>query len=648
MQGDDETLREALFELKVLREREAEALRESNALLKGLSSITDAARPAEALTRLLRSIEGSLGCDLVALIAGAHGAAEIREATDSTLAGLSFPAAPLRLRRPIRAADAATLTWWPAMPAPLQRFSALLIVPISLPDGEAGAILCLTGEHAGFSPDDQNLLSRLAILAAQALATLSLSERNALLAGVIAGSSASVVVADARSPETPLVYVNDAFVALSGYARAEVLGRNCRFLSAEEADSPERLRLRHCVATRSNGTFELRNRKRDGSFFWNRLTLFAVGEPGEPPRYLVATQVDITAERAAADERDLAQRRLTAALSATSEGFLLLDPHGTIVLANARYRTFFEADAAPFLPGVRFAEAWRARLLAIGYPEADAAEGARHRQDRLFGGEQNREETLPDGRVLQVSDRATSDGGAVSIATDITARVATERILAQRAAAMDATEDGIAVTDEAGRFTYMNPSHLAMFGYEREGEVLGRHWTTLYDAEKAEYLTRVGMPEIRRSGAWRTEITGRSRSGAEVEQEVSLSYLPGIGLVCVSRDISERRQNERERARLRDQLQSAQRQEAIGQLAAGVAHDFNNLLSVITTSTSLAEGDLEEGREVQSHLQRVQAAARNASRLVRRLLHLGGRPSEIRAVDLGAAMGEAADLLRAG
>ncbi|MEM9147824.1 MAG: PAS domain S-box protein [Pseudomonadota bacterium] len=646
--ADDETLREALIELAALRSREAASLRVSNAIIDGLAAITAAEGPG-ALNDLLGSIRTSLACEHVAFVSsGPGGTARISHATWAPVSDAQFPAALLRARKTLRVVDTAKLPWWTETPEPLRAMRSALSTPIALPGIDDSAVLCCANTVEHFGPEDKPLLVRLAALAAQALRSLSISQRNRLLAGVIDGASASVVIADARSEGTPLIYVNAAFEELSGYAAADVLGRNCRFLSAEPSDSPERSRLREAVRARKVGTFSLRNRRRDGSIFWNRLSLYPIGGPDGSTDYLVATQVDITAERLADEARAEAEFRMSAALSATSEGFLLLNPAGRIVFANARFREFFEAKDADWGAGVSFEAAWSAHLRAQGTDPEAAKQAARARRDAIMHGGENREERLPDGRILLLNDRALSDGGAVSIATDITSLKATEQMLAQRAAAIDATEDGIAVTDEVGRFVYMNVAHLRMFGYRDQIEVLGRPWSILYAPAQAAFIERVGMPALAETGTWRSELVGRTRDGAEVDQEVSLTKLPGIGIVCVTRNIAERRKGERERAALRERLHAAQRQEAIGQLASGVAHDFNNLMSVVSASAALIEGDLPDAHPARTHVERVLAAVGQASTLVRQLLESGKGAGEHRPFDLVRAAREAHDLLRAG
>lgn len=162
-----------------------------------------------------------------------------------------------------------------------------------------------------------------------ALDAIRIEDQLELLSGVVGGSSASISIADASDESLPLVYVNEAFEILSGYTRAEVLGQNCRFLSAEPPGSPERVRLREAIAARYPGVFELRNKRADGVVFWNRLSLYPI-DLSSGRSYLVATQEDISAEREAQEDRDSARGQLLSALAGTREGFLLLDKYGVV------------------------------------------------------------------------------------------------------------------------------------------------------------------------------------------------------------------------------------------------------------------------------------------------------------------------------
>jgi len=113
------------------------------------------------------------------------------------------------------------------------------------------------------------------------------------------------------------------------------------------------------------------------------------------------------------------------------------------------------------------------------------------------------------------------------------------------------------------------------------------------------------------------------------------------------KDITDLRQAEEERAALQEQLQQAQKMEAIGQLAGGVAHDFNNLLTVIKAYSQLALLQLEEGDPLKSALEEVDKAADKAANLTRQLLAFSRRQvMEFRVLDLNEVVRGMEKMLR--
>jgi PAS domain S-box-containing protein len=223
-------------------------------------------------------------------------------------------------------------------------------------------------------------------------------------------------------------------------------------------------------------------------------------------------------------------------------------------------------------------------------------------------------------------------------------RDTTRETLAEQVAAIEASSDGFAVTDAIGQFVWMNRSHAEMFGFADPAEPIGQHWSTLYDEAAREQLDRVAFPILTAEGQWRGEAIGRRRDGSAIRQEVSLSLRANGGIVCVTRDIGERRQAERELARLREQLLVSQRQEIVGQLASGIAHDFNNLIAAIAGSASLIVADPGQGARRQA--ERIEAAAASAASLVAKMLSLGARNPERDDIDLVAKIRSVDELLR--
>jgi two-component system, cell cycle sensor histidine kinase and response regulator CckA len=641
----EERLRETLLALRDAQAREAVALRHSNALVDGLEGISRASSPEEALDALLQSACQTIGADVAALlVSDGEGAVRVDRATDHGLIGLGFRATGDLLRKSRRIVDpAARIAGDGPLPASLA--GSLLLAPIVIPGRPAVAFICGNGHARHFQATDLVLLKRLARLAIQPMTAAELGERNALLAAVIGGSDAGMAIADARALDRPIIYANDAFYRLTGYSSDEVIGQNCRFLTAEPTHSPERVRLREHVRDARSGSFIVRNRRKDGSEFLNQLSLNVVADPDGSPRYLVVTQTDVTEARAAEQERNAARARMETALSLAKSGFLIVDTAGRVAIVNAGWTRFFPASDPDWVLGADFRACWRSHLERQGVPAAEAAELAEARLARMLAGSEPEERRGADGRVGLVAERPLPDGGAVATITDITAQKATEERLADQLYAFEVCQDGIAITDPDGCFSYMNQAHAGLFGFSTPSELNGRSWATLYRADDVAFLENHVFPVLMREGNWRGELNGLSRDGATVAQEVSLSLRPNGGLVCVTRDVSARQEAEREQVRLREQLNAAQRQEAIGQLATGIAHDFNNVLAAISGSASLLLDRADPA--LVPHVARIQAAAGTAASLVEKMLFLGARRPHRKAADLREIVHAASELLRA-
>lgn len=92
----------------------------------------------------------------------------------------------------------------------------------------------------------------------------------------------------------PLVYVNGGFERMTGYSKDEVIGKNCRFLQGEETDKNQVDKIRNAISNNQHCTVEFVNYRKDGTKFWNRLTVSPVSKPSDEIRYYVGVQSDIT------------------------------------------------------------------------------------------------------------------------------------------------------------------------------------------------------------------------------------------------------------------------------------------------------------------------------------------------------------------
>lgn len=110
--------------------------------------------------------------------------------------------------------------------------------------------------------------------------------------------SAAIVVTDSRAPGEPIVFCNEAFLQLVGYARDEVMGLNPRFMQGAATDPAAVAELRAAVRERRATSVEILNYRKDGSPFWNAVSLSPVFSAEGEPIYFIAALVDVTARRA--------------------------------------------------------------------------------------------------------------------------------------------------------------------------------------------------------------------------------------------------------------------------------------------------------------------------------------------------------------
>jgi two-component system, cell cycle response regulator len=90
---------------------------------------------------------------------------------------------------------------------------------------------------------------------------------------LVESSPEGVVLIDAQGSDHPVIYVNPAFEALTGYSAAELIGRNLRVLQADDRDQDGRHRLRDALSRGETCRVLLRNYRKDGTLFWNEMTV---------------------------------------------------------------------------------------------------------------------------------------------------------------------------------------------------------------------------------------------------------------------------------------------------------------------------------------------------------------------------------------
>ncbi|MHB8070252.1 MAG: PAS domain S-box protein, partial [Desulfobaccales bacterium] len=165
---------------------------------------------------------------------------------------------------------------------------------------------------------------------------------------------------------------------------------------------------------------------------------------------------------------------------------------------------------------------------------------------------------------------------------------------------IETTNTGYVIVDRKGRVLDANPEYVRLTGYSELVEILGRNvldWTAEPDRAK----NAAALKQCLDTGIVKNlELDYLGRDGRSIPVEINATAIrtsDGAKFLSLVRDISDRKQAEKEKAILEAQLARAQKLESLGTLAGGIAHEFNNILVAIMGYAELAQMDLETSPE---------------------------------------------------
>ena len=111
-----------------------------------------------------------------------------------------------------------------------------------------------------------------------------------------------VTLTDPDLEDAPIVYANKRFQEITGYTPKDILGRNCRFLQGSDRDQEGLKRLREAIAARQPIEVTLRNYKKDGGLFQNKLNITPLFDGDGRLIYFLGVQYDVTEQLRAETE----------------------------------------------------------------------------------------------------------------------------------------------------------------------------------------------------------------------------------------------------------------------------------------------------------------------------------------------------------
>ncbi|KZE37835.1 biphenyl 2,3-dioxygenase [Bhargavaea cecembensis] len=161
-----------------------------------------------------------------------------------------------------------------------------------------------------------------------------------LLEAMLDGSETAALFTDPSQEDHPVIYANQTFEKLTGYSPEETIGHNCRFLQGADTNPDDVQKMRDAIRKEATVTVTVKNYKKDGTPFWNRVHIEPVRTGGR--LFFVGTQTDVTLEeeqRKRLEEKEREIERLSLPVLAIDDGIAAISLNGEMSFERHRRLT---------------------------------------------------------------------------------------------------------------------------------------------------------------------------------------------------------------------------------------------------------------------------------------------------------------------
>jgi PAS domain S-box-containing protein len=247
--------------------------------------------------------------------------------------------------------------------------------------------------------------------------------------------------------------------------------------------------------------------------------------------------------------------------------------------------------------------------------------------------------------------------GFAKITRDLSERKATQELLRKseqqfRLLVQGVTDYAIYMMDVDGHVSSWNPGAERIKMYSAE-EIIGEHFSRFFQSEDRESgFPQRALETAAKEGRFESEGWRLRKDGSRFWANAVIDAIRDesgalIGFAKITRDISQKRETERQLQVAREELFQAQKMEAVGQLTGGVAHDFNNLLMAVQGSLELLRKRLPYSAHTAPLLANALQATRRGASLTQRMLAFSRKQElKLQAVDISGIVASMTDLLQ--
>ncbi len=454
-------------------------------------------------------------------------------------------------------------------------------------------------------------------------------------------------------------FVSRSAEAVFGYPRESWLESSEFWASRIDAEDRERVIAAYEAALgaeEDSFVLEYRMRTADDRTIWVRHHSRLRSDSASGRKVYSTILDDVSERRLDREELERSLALLRATLDVTADGILVVDDQGVIAGFN---RSFVEMWNIPesALAGDGGGDALAYVLDQLSDPTGVLA--GMEELDADAEAESLDVVEFKDGRRFQRYSRPQRTGetivGRVWSFRDVTVRVRAEEALQESERSFRETLENMRLLalalDAGGAVTFCNDHLLAVTGYSRE-ELMGQRWfpLALPDDRSAEERFVASLAEGSLQSHTETVIRTSAGEDRTISWSATLLHDPRgarSGIVAIGEDVTGARTAEIALRRNQEQLNQAQKMEAVGRLAGGVAHDFNNLLTAISGYSEFLVSRLPDDGVLRHDAEEIQRAAERAAALTRQLLAFGRRQVlQPKVIEVNSVVAEMENLLR--